>query len=112
MSNDGSVEVFGVRLLSPSVHAGICFCARAPAAWVPAAPAGRCMFIDSTKLSSTTPLLIHVFFNLNRVCKIGTPIALRLTYLMPEAASSFYTLLHVGKDANMISIDLTLVRRK
>ena len=57
-------------------------------------------------------LLIHVFFNLNRVCKIGTPIALRLTYLMPEAASSFYTLLHVGKDANMISIDLTLVRRK
>ena len=56
--------------------------------------------------------MIHVFFNLNRVCKIGTPIALRLTYLMPEAASSFYILLHVGKDANMISIDLTLVRRK
>ena len=54
----------------------------------------------------------HAFFNLNRVCKIGTPIALRLTYLMPEAASSFYTLLHVGKDANVISIDLTLVRRK
>ena len=56
--------------------------------------------------------MIHVFFNLNRVCKIGTPIALRLTYLTPEAASSFYTLLHVGKDANVISIDLTLVRRK
>ena len=53
-----------------------------------------------------------ILFNLNRVCKIGTPIALRLTYLMPEAASSFYILLHVGKDANMISIDLTLVRRK
>ena len=32
-----------------------------------------------------------------------------LTYLTPEAASSFYTLLHVGKDANVISIDLTLV---
>ena len=61
---------------------------------------------------SRKSLLIHVFFNLNRACKIGTPIALRLTYLMPEAASSFYTLLHVGKDANMISIDLTLVRRK
>ena len=38
--------------------------------------------------------------------------ALLLTYLMPEAASSFYTLLHFGKDANVISIDLTLVRRK
>ena len=49
---------------------------------------------------------------LNRVCKTGTPMPLRLTYLMPEAASSFYTLLHVGKDANVISIDLTLVRRK
>ena len=56
--------------------------------------------------------MIHAFFNLNRVCKIVTPIALRLTYLMPEAASSFYTLLHVGKDANVVSIDLTLVRRK
>ena len=50
--------------------------------------------------------------NLNRVCKTGTPMALLLTYLIPEAASSFYTLLYVGKDANMISIDLTLVRRK
>ena len=57
-------------------------------------------------------LLIHTFFNLNRVCKIGTPMPLFLTYLIPEAASSFYTLLYVGKDANMISIDLTLVRRK
>ena len=66
----------------------------------------------ATRLDSLVRLLIHVFFNLNRVCKISTPIALRLTYLMPEAASSFYTLLHVGKDANMISIDLTLVRRK
>ena len=37
---------------------------------------------------------------------------LLLTYLMPEAASSFYTSLYVGKDANVISIDLTLVRRK
>ena len=49
---------------------------------------------------------------LNRVCKTGTPMALLLTYLIPGAASSFYTLLYVGKDANMISIDLTLVRRK
>ena len=49
---------------------------------------------------------------LNRVSKTGTPMALLLTYLIPEAASSFYTLLYVGKDANMISIDLTLVRRK
>ena len=57
-------------------------------------------------------LLIHAFFNLNRVCKTGTPMPLFLTYLIPEAASSFYTLLHVGKDANVISIDLTLVRRK
>ena len=57
-------------------------------------------------------LLIHALFNLNRVCKTGTPMPLLLTYLMPEAASSFYTLLHVGKDANVISIDLTLVRRK
>ena len=57
-------------------------------------------------------LLIHASFNLNRVCKTSTPMPLLLTYLMPEAASSFYTLLHVGKDANVISIDLTLVRRK
>ena len=61
---------------------------------------------------SLTPLLIHAFFNLNRVCKTGTPMPLFLTYLIPEAASSFYTLLYVGKDANMISIDLTVVRRK
>ena len=33
-------------------------------------------------------LLIHAFFNLNRVCKTGTPMPLLLTYLMPEAASS------------------------
>ena len=57
-------------------------------------------------------LLMHAFFNLNRVCKTGTPMPLFLTYLVPEAASSFYTLLHVGKDVNVISIDLTLVRRK
>ena len=57
-------------------------------------------------------LLIHAFFNLNRVCKTGTPMRLLLIYLIPEAASSFYTLLHIGKDANVISIDLTLVRRK
>jgi hypothetical protein len=37
---------------------------------------------------------------------------LLLTYLMPEAASSFYTLLDVGKEANVVSIDLTPVRRK
>ena len=46
------------------------------------------------------------------MCKTDTPMPLFLTYLIPEAASSFYTLLHVGKDANVISIDLTLVRRK
>ena len=42
-------------------------------------------------------LLIHALFNLNRVCKTGTPMCLLLTYLMPEAASSFYTLLDVGE---------------
>ena len=57
-------------------------------------------------------LLIHAFFNLNRVCKTGTLMPLFLTFLIPEAASSSYTSLHVGKDANVISIDLTLVRRK
>ena len=56
--------------------------------------------------------MIHAFFNLNRMCKTDTPMPLFLTYLITEAASSFYTLLHVGKDANVISIDLTLVRRK
>ena len=35
-------------------------------------------------------LLIHAFFNLNRVCKTGTPMPLFLTYLVPEAASSFW----------------------
>ena len=52
--------------------------------------------------------MIHAFFNLNRMCKTDTPMPLFLTYLITEAASSFYTLLHVGKDANVISIDLTL----
>ena len=69
------------------------------------------IFVRSFR-SSRPALLIHASFNLNRVCKTSTPMPLLLTYLMPEAASSFYTLLHVGKDANVISIDLTLVRRK
>ena len=35
-----------------------------------------------------------------------------LTYLVTEVASSFYTKLNVGKEANVISIDLTLARHR
>ena len=61
------------------------------------APGLRCCFTSHW-------LLIHAFFNLNRVCKTGTLMPLFLTFLIPEAASSSYISLHVGKDANVISI--------
>ena len=35
-----------------------------------------------------------------------------LTYLVTEVASSFYTKLNVGTEANVMSIDLTLARHR
>ena len=44
--------------------------------------------------------------------KLTHPMPVFLTYLMTEVVSSFYTLLDVGKEANGISVDVELARRK